>query len=1161
VLKRELSLYYDKVKDLQGKIEESDTFQSLVRNDVQDQGQIRLAAREAAMKAAEKEGVKHPPLPSWWQERLTYDWGDALVDDLMGNSADLTSSPNPFPRYMGKEYGRLRRKVERALRSIEIEKRLSLEDGERGLIGGKPQQKNVGDAMSLPMTSDPTSRLPSQSATEAKLSDELISDLLRSHRDFRGKRTTPIGLAPSLELLFEDLQIPRSSLGTFSYVSLLTCCKSPWEARKVNEMRQEDGVRSNGYFWSAMVDVYARSGDYRGAEMVLDEMLEETQAEYTAWKAAKKQNADVDEKSQQSEPPIAIPPLPAYTSFFSACYKLISRGDVHPSIKSDAGKRAWNRWKEMRIHSVAPDAMAYGAMMRVFAAQGRAEKALDMVEEIMSQMMVPVSAEGILNGNGNQLQENILRSLDGDEDGWYDDQDGNTVRVKPTTLLFTSALKAVAKSHEIAVRFSGGKSKNNRIRESITSYHGRLARKIVILAEQAEVDQDDGFVSALMLCAAAAGDSSTARAIYLASKVRRLDHLRTCGGKEHLKKLQGLIPQEEREMLCQGGDNALSLGGGRTSSSISTLRTVEEEYKEQHQAYELREYGKDTRILNTLLLSHAKAMEAKGLGSMWAGQFNRGYLCENSLRWIEAFNIPKMVNDAIPGISHTEAGLAAEGWQPEDFGDEKGSKQLRKNKKFSMKSIMDDGDQNLRDDLDPEFAGYDDETDEQSDGNFLQLVDGKDEVTRDWLSDDHLLSIDDPTHALDWNKEFRKLQSKPDETEDMRSTGIKDDFGFDSDDEDEHNQNKDSPDFDFDFELAMKRRDDLIKSMGDLSMNSESGNEMMLEGNEKIFDNEEDDLDQYMKEEEFLALMNEASKDSLAEGLDDELDTIPGLKSNDFATFCNNVKAELRSEGSLDKFNEAETRQLFDMMRTYYEDDNDSYSNNIPDAEFNERSTFSANFLNDDDVGFKSESFGRAVQNDEIKPQTQMAPTSNETGKMNQTIYADDYLEWASTQKAESSNNIEAESKEPSDAVAQVDPPAMGMSFQKEILSPAEKEALHITELQQLLPGLPRKRIEKISDEFSRVLGYPSILRLALVLRENMPDDLSPQWLVKKNLANARHIMAEAEKEGLVDIHLLNGMLQVEANSGRIEPAYRFHSTEFEKHGLVSLSATFSVLF
>merc|ERR1719296_135650 len=65
-----------------------------------------------------------------------------------------------------------------------------------------------------------------------------------------------------------------------------------------------------------------------------------------------------------------------------------------------------------------------------------------------------------------------------------------------------------------------------------------------------------------------------------------------------------------------------------------------------------------------------------------------------------------------------------------------------------------------------------------------------------------------------------------------------------------------------------------------------------------------------------------------------------------------------------------------------------------------------------------------------------------------------------------------------------------------------------------------------------------------------MPEGFGPQCLVRKNLANARHLMAEAEKEGLVDAHLLNGMLRVYSNSGRIEPALRFYNTEYKKHGM-----------
>ncbi len=79
------------------------------------------------------------------------------------------------------------------------------------------------------------------------------------------------------------------------------------------------------------------------------------------------------------------------------------------------------------------------------------------------------------------------------------------------------------------MRFERGSSKKQKRREQITAHHGKLARQIVILAENAEVKQDDGFVAALMLCAGAAGDSATAKAILLASEVRKMNHLRTIG--------------------------------------------------------------------------------------------------------------------------------------------------------------------------------------------------------------------------------------------------------------------------------------------------------------------------------------------------------------------------------------------------------------------------------------------------------------------------------------------------------------------------------------------------------------------------------------------------------------------------------------------------------
>ena len=54
---------------------------------------------------------------------------------------------------------------------------------------------------------------------------------------------------------------------------------------------------------------------------------------------------------------------------------------------------------------------------------------------------------------------------------------------------------------------------------------------------------------------------------------------------------------------------------------------------------------------------------------------------------------------------------------------------------------------------------------------------------------------------------------------------------------------------------------------------------------------------------------------------------------------------------------------------------------------------------------------------------------------------------------------------------------------------------------------------------------------------------------------------SEAEKEGLVDAHLLNGMLRVFTNSGRIEPALRFYDIEYKKHGIVPTTHSDRLLF
>lgn len=1164
-LKTQLGAHFDKVRELQAKIESSDKFRALLGEGRIPPEDIRAAARDAAKKAAEASGAPCPPLPSWWRDRMTYDWGDALVDDLMGNSADLTSSPSMYPLYMGGEYGRLRRKVERLVRARKEEERFMIENGSGSITiaGALPS----GEAAEAKRSRSPVVAR-GENSSDDRISDKLLSDLLRAYRDANGKRTVPVGLASSLQLL-QELEIPTSSLGTYAHVSLLTCCSSVWEGRKVNDLRRDNGVRSNGYFWSALVDVYARAGDFRGAESVLDEMLEASRAEYDARKALHPDN-------KRLEPPIAVPPLSAYTSFFAACHKLISRNDVHPSIKSDAASRAWSRWKEMRIHSVAPDVMAYGALMRIFAAQGRPEQALDLLDEIMMQMMMPVNAENILSTKDGGAGGEILKSIEGDDDGWYDDREGKTVRAKPTTLIFTSALRAVAKSHETANKLNGGMSKKNRRRESITSHHGRMARKIVILAEQAEVRQDDGFVSALMLCAAAAGDASTARAIYLASKVRRLDHLRTCGGKDHLRRLQGLIPEDEK-MRLMGGDRASSpslLGIGGSPSALS-LRTMEEDFVEGHEEYEHREYGNDTRPIATLLLAHSKAMEAKGLGNMWAGRYNRGYLCPNSLRYIEAYNQPQYENLAIPGLNSVDAGLSPEGWE-KDFDDSHGkdSKALRIKQKFNIKKIMGDGHGNRKDDQDSFFDGFDDPDEDwrlqlnrndRSNGRYEEEV-----VTRDWLSDRLSDGNDGRNELLSTGNDgistvkYRPGQDKADDN-DKASVRVKhnsaeysNDFDSDSDDDDDEEVIDDG--FNVHDSFVSKQhqhqqhqfatdRDALVQAMAEVTNDLKLAEDLIPNDfHLPTDDNDEDDdfnpEDSWFNEDEFNKLMEETMSgiDESKGGEAEELDSIPGVPTNNFAAFRAHLQQELVAEGSTKKVDDREARQLFDMMRTYYDE---KHSNDTPISGFvGSRIVAETGNQNDSQVtSARGQLFDAPVER-----QRSLAIS----GVSNKTMYADDFLEWADSRTEEvksSEDDVASSTKEVSDVESRN---TIDVALPRQYMSPliqGEQDA-HIVELRQNLPGMPLNRIEKIADEFSRTLGYPSILRLTLAVRENMPEAFSPQCLTRVNLANAKHVMSAAVNEGLVDAHLLNGMLRVYANSGRIEPALRFYDTEYKKHGV-----------
>jgi hypothetical protein len=65
-----------------------------------------------------------------------------------------------------------------------------------------------------------------------------------------------------------------------------------------------------------------------------------------------------------------------------------------------------------------------------------------------------------------------------------------------------------------------------------------------------------------------------------------------------------------------------------------------------------------------------------------------------------------------------------------------------------------------------------------------------------------------------------------------------------------------------------------------------------------------------------------------------------------------------------------------------------------------------------------------------------------------------------------------------------------------------------------------------------------------------MPDYITSTWLKQMSAMTARFVMYKAAKEDLVDIHMLNGVLELETASGSLDRAVDFYENEFGAHGL-----------
>lgn len=108
-----------------------------------------------------------------------------------------------------------------------------------------------------------------------------------------------------------------------------------------------------------------------------------------------------------------------------------------------------------------------------------------------------------------------------------------------------------------------------------------------------------------------------------------------------------------------------------------------------------------------------------------------------------------------------------------------------------------------------------------------------------------------------------------------------------------------------------------------------------------------------------------------------------------------------------------------------------------------------------------------------------------------------------------------------------------------------------LEELREMLPALPDNRLRRIIRAFEKSLSDPSLLDLIPIVRERMPDYITATWLKQMSSLTARYVMRKASQEGLVDVHMLNGVLELEAQSGSLDRAIDFYETEFGQHQLV----------
>ena len=339
------------------------------------------------------------------------------------------------------------------------------------------------------------------------------------------------------------------------------------------------------------------------------------------------------------------------------------------------------------------------------------------------------------------------------------------------------------------------------------------------------------------------------------------------------------------------------------------------------------------------------------------------------------------------------------------------------------------------------------------------------------------------------------------------------------------------------------------------------------------------------------------------------------IKAGDFESFYAGLKQEMEEAGENETVDEAEARELFEMLRSVEGDDDDNEALDESDIVHEDPAPTSSAFTDKNDeedsiLSSDADEFQKmyaelqremaeekkAIAGDEDKPQQSFdelfgdyfgdeTPSQNMTESSVQNNALAE-LESLAAERSEAASQPFANpilSEQPTTAFqsygtrtmeampnVQNDTsyaPSFADSTNAEVVSPEAETIFGLAdiseeaigaepmtrreqvqqELREMLPGLPERRIRQLEEAFTKTPGDPSLLRLIPILRETMPDYVNLAWLKHKNRRAAVTVMAKAEEDGLVDIHLLNSMLEVETSAGSLDRAVAYHEDEFAR--------------